>query len=225
MGRSPGPGEIWERAAFGSVLLFAMGASTFIVFALGALGPLITDDLSLSRSLFGGLCTAMLAISAVVSPFSGHMVDLFGGRKAVLALFLIAAVTAAGIALAPSYPLMLGVAPLAGLAISLANPSTNKLLAENPGPSGQGVILGIKQSGVHIAGLLAGVILPVAAVNLGWRLPLFLCAVTLLTGCVMAILWLPRDDVTRAVRVHTGSRPIAHVVGWLSGYGFPMGMS
>ena len=89
------------RAGFGAALLIGMTVSTFMMAALGALGPLIRDDLDISRSSLGAFTTVMFAIGALLSPVAGRVVDDIGGRRLLVALFMLAGACFAAAAVAP----------------------------------------------------------------------------------------------------------------------------
>src|SRR2546430_10985472 len=64
-----------------------MAVCTFLPYALGALGPFITDDLGITRTALGSLTTVMYAVGAVLSPVAGPLVDRFGGRRSLVVAF------------------------------------------------------------------------------------------------------------------------------------------
>jgi MFS family permease len=161
--------DVGRRAGFGAALLVGMTVSTFMMAALGPLGPLIRDDLDISRSALGGLTTVMFAVGALLSPLAGRLADDLGGRRLLVGLFALAAACFLAAALSSGYPWLLIVVFVMGLSVAAGNPATNKLLAERIPSGRQGVITGVKQSGVQVGIFLAGALLPVGAVAFGWR--------------------------------------------------------
>lgn len=94
---------------------------------------------------------------------------------------------------APSYVWLLTGAAVAGIPLSVANPATNRLVAEHLPAGGRGAVMGLKQSGVQAGALLAGVSLPVTAGVFGWRPVLVAAAGLPLLALVIALLLLPPD--------------------------------
>jgi predicted MFS family arabinose efflux permease len=211
------------RAGFGAALLIGMTVSTFMMAALGALGPLIRDDLDISRSALGALTTVMFAIGALLSPVAGRAVDDIGGRRLLVAMFVVAGGCFAAAAATPNYFWLLVVMALMGLPVAAGNPSTNKLLAERIPLGGQGVITGVKQSGVQVGVFLAGAVLPIGAVAFGWRGMILASVVLPIAGLVLTRLFVPADDdrPARAERPRAG--PLGPIVLPLSAYAFLMG--
>lgn len=213
------------RLGFGTSLTLAMTVSTFPQFALGVLGPLIMDDLTISRTALGALTTVLFLVSAVLSPVTGPLVDRLGGHRVLVALFVLAGAAFAALGLAPSLPWLLGAVSLAGLPNALGNPVTNALVASRIAPGRQGVLMGVKQSGVQIGAFLSGSALPTVAVALGWRGAMLLsagvAALALLTTPVARATPLPAASVD--ARDAPGAAPLAGFVFWLAGYALLMG--
>lgn len=216
--------DVGWRAGFGAALLVGMTVSTFMMAALGPLSPLIRDDLEISRSALGALTTVMFAVGALLSPLAGRLADDLGGRRLLVGLFGLATACFFAAALSPGYPWLLIVSSLMGLSVAAGNPATNKLLAERIPPGRQGIITGVKQSGVQVGIFLAGALLPAGAVAFGWR-GMMLASVTLpLTGSVLTRIFVPPDDRRPPRRERAGSEPLGPVVLRLAVYAHLMGL-
>jgi predicted MFS family arabinose efflux permease len=209
---------------FASTLTLAMGASTFMAFALGVLAPLITADLELSRASFGALITAMFLVGSAGSPAAGSLVDALGGRRVLGGLFLLAALSFLAAAAAPTYALLLVATAFAGLALAAGNPVTNKLVAAHVRSGRQGVVMGIKQSGVQVSAFLAGALLPSGALVLGWRGVLLASVALPVVGLAVTRLLVPPDPPMPSDHDLTAWAGLWSQVGWLVAYGFCMGM-
>lgn len=157
------------KVGFAALLMAVMGSSAFIQFAIGALGPLLSLELGLSRTQLGGMATTLFVAGMLWSPLAGRAADRTSARPLVVASFLGVAVSATVAGLADGYPMLLLSLALGGIPLALSNPVTNKLIAEHVGRGSQGVVIGFKQSGVHVGAMVAGAALPAAAVLLGWR--------------------------------------------------------
>jgi predicted MFS family arabinose efflux permease len=208
---------------FGAALLVGMTVSTFMMAALGSLGPLIRDDLDISRSALGALTTLMFGIGALLSPVAGRAADDLGGRRLLMTLLLGATACFLAAAAAPTYVWLLVATGAMGIPVAAGNPSTNKLLAERIPLGSQGVITGVKQSGVQAGIFLAGAALPAGAVAFGWR-GMMLASVALpLTGLVLTRLFVPLDEDRPAAHERESAGRHGPVVLRLAAYGLLMG--
>lgn len=211
------------RVSFGVTLTLAMAMGTFTQHILGVLGPLIMEDLEISRATLGALTTAFFAAAALCSPIAGPLVDRLGGHRLLVALFVITGIAFAWIATAPSLWWMLPALGLAGAGCAAINPVTNQLIATRIEPGRQGIITGVKQSGVQAGAVIAGVGLPPLALAIGWR-----GAMAVVAFASFAALATTR--VARAPRVPGSvpdgagtSGPLTAFVAWLAAYAFLMG--
>ena len=163
----PPSGSRPARGVTAASLAATMMAAALLQASIGAFSPLVTADLGLSRTGLGVLLGGYYLAAAVASAPLGRLVDRLGSRRG-LALVLIMAVLGTAMAALSTGALLLGAALLvSGLAVAAANPATNLALAATPPP--HGTVMGVKQSGVQLAPVVAGVLLaPIAAV-LGWR--------------------------------------------------------
>lgn len=215
--------DVTWRAGFGAALLVGMMVGTFMMAALGSLAPLIRDDLEISRSALGVLTTVMFAVGGLLSPVAGRLADDVGGRRLLLGLFTLAAVCFAAAAASSGYGWLLAVACVMGLPVAAANPSTNKLLAERISAGRQGVITGVKQSGVQVGIFVAGAVLPAGAVAFGWRGMLLASVALPVLGLIMTRIFVPPDEVRPPRRERPSSGPLGPTVLRLALYALLMG--
>jgi MFS family permease len=180
-----------------AILTAAMALALLLLFTIGALGPFIVRDLGLSRSGLGLLVTVAFTTATLLSLIAGHMVDLVGGRRALAGLLLLVMADLVLVSLSPTYPVLLGTVALAGIAIALANPATNKLVSAHVPAYRRGVAIGVKQSGVQIGAFAAGLALPGLATALEWRGALRLTALVPLAAFAIALWIVPADPPAR----------------------------
>ncbi|MGH3325788.1 MAG: MFS transporter [Streptomyces sp.] len=169
-----------------------MGLSMFVLYAIGALGPFLIEDLGISSSQLGLLTAVTFGTATVLSLYAGQVADLLGGRRAFALLLFLVAADFALLTTTRTYWFLLGALVLGGAAQSLANPSTNKLIATHVPPERRAVAVGIKQSGVPLAAFTAGLTLPTLAAAMSWRAALALVIPVALAAALAAVL-LPRD--------------------------------
>ncbi len=224
---APATGGRGWRVGFAATLLWATTAATLLQFAVGVLAPFLAADLDLSRTQIGLLTSVLFGVGALGSPIAGPLVDRLGGRRLLLALFAIAGLGVLGVAAAPSYPVVVAAVAFGGVATATTNPVTNALITDHLPVGGRGVVMGVKQSGVQMGSLLAGLALPSLALALGWRGALVATALTLLAGIAAAVAVVPPDPVGRAARSQrSASAPTAEerrFGRWLAGYALLMG--
>ena len=181
-----------KRSELGFVVTLTLGMAvcTFLPYALGALGPFITDDLGITRTALGSLTTVMYTVGAVLSPVAGPLVDRFGGRRSLLVAF---AAGAAGVGVAAAggrhFSGLVAGAAVFGISVAFGNPATNQLAARGIHTGRQGLVTGVKQSGVQVGAFLAGLVLPGAAGLIGWRGALGFCALLGIGGLVLTGLY------------------------------------
>jgi MFS family permease len=163
----------------------AMAASTFTTLGLGALAPALRTSLHLSTAEIG-LIPGLVSLGALAASVpAGHVTDRIGaGRGLMLAQLGVAAgVTIA--TLAPGRWVFLGGAFVAGLGYGAVNPATNVLSTALVPRRRRALFLSIKQTGVTLGGLAAGLALPRLAQSLGWRTALTVAIAVLLCGALL----------------------------------------
>lgn len=214
-----------RSAALASLLFVAMGAATFTAASLGILATFIIDDLAISRTELGVVLGIVNAGAAILSPIAGRLTDRIGGRRALIALFTTAGATFLLLGAASALIVLIGAALVGALSQAVANPATNKLIAEEF-PAGQrGVITGVKQSGVQAGIFLGGVTIPVLAITVGWRTAYVIIAVVPLLLAAVTAAALPTTQRTADAYHRRDRAPLSHAIWWLAGFGFLMGFS
>lgn len=218
------PRRAWTFG-FTILLTVSMALGAYSRFALGALAPFITVDLAISRAQLGALTTVSILVGAVLSPAAGAAVDRLGGRWMLYAVFSVAAISFLGMGLSPNYFWLLVVVAIAGLGSAGVNPATNQLVATYFTRGGQGLVMGVKQSGVQISAFLTGLLLPTLGVLIGWRGAMMFSVAFAAFGLLATALLLS----SRRVAHHGGQpksdpkEPLGAFIYWLVLYAFFMG--
>lgn len=209
---------------FGGLLVLAMSAGAFLTSALSVLAPFIIEDLGLSRTQMGMLFTVMFSIATVASPFTGHGVDRFGGRRGLIALFVAEGLAVIGVVMAPSWLWLLVALAVGGLSMAAMNPITNHLISQHVPHERQGLLMGIKQSGGQVNWFFAGLFLPPIAVVWGWRPALVTGTLIAVIGIAATARLMPPSSVEPRMPVeeHTSSLALVRTVRWLAVYAFVM---
>ena len=156
---------VWLRV----VLVFAMTLPMLILYAISTLGPLLGHDLHFEPALLGYLVMSSFGLAAILSLWAGIFVDRIGSRYALIALFFTIASAFTLMASVENFYGLVAAAAVCGIAQALANPVTNLLIAQQVPPEKRAHVVGLKQSGVQVAALFAGLVLPGIAIQYGWR--------------------------------------------------------
>ncbi|HDS1816192.1 TPA: MFS transporter [Pseudomonas putida] len=159
-----------------SLLGAAMALPMLVFYAIGALGPFLVADLQVPEHWLGYLTMSAFGLAALLSLGAGAIVERLGGRRALGLLFgcCAAAYTLAGIL--PGFLGLVLALAVCGVAQALANPATNLLIDEQFPLGERAATVGFKQAGVQVSALFAGLLLPLLAQYLGWRVALVLFA-------------------------------------------------
>ncbi len=214
---------LYRRLLLGTVLAVAMAAATFAPTVFGVLASELISSFGIERWQVGLLVSAATLGGAAFSPLLGKWADVVGGRRATVATLVVAGVALLGLGMAPGFLLMMAPAFLAGIASGTSNPATNKLISTEFAPGHQGLIVGVKQSGVQIGVFLGGWLLPVFAIWWGWRWAVVTFAVAPLA---LAGLYAATPTQVPTVRKDTAGMPVDRLPRFiyrLAVYGFMMG--
>lgn len=130
--------------------------------------PAITQNLGFDPALVGAYAGIMFAASTLSSLSSGPFIERFGPlRMAQTSLLLMGAgLLAATPGLLASFALS-GV--LIGSGTALSVPAGSHIIARHAPPRHAPLIFSIKQTGVPVGGILAGVIVPMLTLSYGWQ--------------------------------------------------------
>ncbi|CAM5209092.1 hypothetical protein CDEN61S_03836 [Castellaniella denitrificans] len=171
------------------LLVMAMAMPMMIFYAIGILGPSLIFDLGMSRQELGLLTTSTFGFAAVLSPWAGALVQRLGTRSAMVGLFLLVGLSFALMVVLPGFGGLVTALLFCGVAQSLANPVTNQAIAQQVPPARKAGVVGLKQSGVQAAALLAGVALPPLVLMWGWRGALATWVPVALVMAALVALW------------------------------------
>lgn len=157
-----------------TVLTGAMAMPMLIFYAIGTLGPFLVADLGVAPGWLGYLTMSAFGFAALLSLWAGPLVGRLGARRALVLLLLSATLAYALIGMASGFVGVVLAVAVCGIAQALSNPATNLLIAERVQPQKKAAVVGLKQAGVQVAALFAGLLLPGIALQFGWRAALLL---------------------------------------------------
>lgn len=128
-------------------------------------------DLGLTAARLGVVTSVYFGVAAVVATPVGRTVARVGARLG-LRIGACVAVGASGVALTAGAWWMLFIATgLAGVANAFMQVSTNVVLARDAKFDRQGLSFGAKQGAIPLSSMVAGVMVPILGVTIGWRWP------------------------------------------------------
>lgn len=145
---------------------------------LGSLAGPMRADLGLSTTGLGLAAAVFWFAAAVGSAPGGRFVDRFGPTRGIHVGGALAALGAAGVAIADSPALLVVSLAVGGAANALATPGVSVLASGAIEKRRLGLAFGLQQAGPPLAALVAGLTLPVLGGTIGWR-PVFAAAALL----------------------------------------------
>ncbi len=145
-----------------------MVLSMAAVLALPVMAPAIAADTGLAPSLLGVYSFVMWSCAMVGSSLAGELIARLGPMR-VVQLSLALSAVALGCGAIGWTPALAVVPPLVGVACAIETPASSDILARVTRPKHRTFIFSLKQTGVQVGGMLAGVVYPAALPALGWR--------------------------------------------------------
>jgi MFS family permease len=158
----------------------AHGMSHFYQLLLAPLFPFIKDDLGVSYAALGFLVALFYALSALLQPLAGFVVDRYGARGVLLGGFAFLVAGAVVQAFAGSYALLAAGAVLGGIGNSVFHPADFAILNARVSTTR----LGYAFSAHGVAGYVGYSVAPVFSVSIGAA---FGWHAALLTGALIGV--------------------------------------
>ncbi len=157
-----------------SIQVFVALAAT----ATAVLAPEIARDLGVPAKLVGVFVGLVYLGSMTASLASGHFIERHGAIRVSQVCVLICAAGSCMIAFTQAgwLPLVVLAALVIGIGYGPITPASSQVLARTAPPSRMALTFSIKQTGVPGGAALAGAVLPMLAVGLGWRTALLAVA-------------------------------------------------
>jgi len=204
-----------------SLSLAILAAASITAVALSVDAPLIRHDFDLTPVGVGAIASCVYIGAAASSTAAGRLTDRRGPSIViVIAMVLLAVGEAISLGSPTAVVFFVGVL-VAGLGYGAVNPPTN--MVSNPADARRrGLSMSIKQTGVPLGGIMAGIVIPPVAAQHGWRVSLVVPVTACLLLAVISHRWCPSptavadDAIGRAAAVRF-RLPRAYVFGFLMG--------
>lgn len=206
-------------------MLAMMAVSTVPFFALAVIASELQDEFDISKFELGVLAAVNTGIGALFAPTAGRLSDSIGARNSVLLTLVSSAASAAVLALASSFGLLIAGAAVGGIAQGAGNPAANKAISVGVDEAKRGVATGIKQSGVQVGVAIAGFTTPLMGASYGWRSAMWMYAALAVLAMAGLRLVPGKVDGTRVpVRPTDRSGPLPTFATYVSIYALLLGM-
>lgn len=135
-----------------------------------ALAVQIQSSLDISEAEIGLTVSVFFFVGALFSAVSGRFVERIGPVNALRSAAALAGVVLVAVGpLGKSWPALVALTAVAGLANAWAQPAANLYVARGVTTRRQGLALGIQKSGIPTASLIAGLAVPTVGLTIGWR--------------------------------------------------------
>ena len=161
-------------------------AAAFGAIGFASLSPFVRDEFSLSGFGVGGIMGLVFVGAIIATVPGGRLTDRVSAGRMLGATLLLQAAALGLVAGAPSVAVFYLAIALNGFAMGAGDPATNVLVSANVPRRRRGLVMGIKQTGFAVGGLLGGLVLPSVAEAAGWRVavvvPIATCAAVGLLG-------------------------------------------
>lgn len=182
---------------------------TMAVFGVPVLAPVIAPEMGIDPTLVGIYVAICYLTAQVTGLMSGGFIDRFGALRLSQASCLLAA-----LGIVALFPALVWLAPLAAVLMGCCygplNPTSSKILRGLGDARHQPLIFSVKQTGVPVAGVLVGALLPVLTVEFGWRVAFGVFA---LLAVIVAIALQPIRETFDSDRDRAGGRPRIEIMG------------
>ncbi len=176
----PASFPLWPLAA----TLTTQSLATMAAYSFPVVAPVIAKDLQVPGTLVGFFISTVYGVGIISSLLSPRFIRRYGAVR-VSQLVLIATLA---MLLACSLGSVLSVvigAALLGLAYGATAPSSTHLLVPRTPPGIMNLVLSIRQIGVPLGGVLAGLVMAPLTLHLGWRVALLCQTVPVLLALVL----------------------------------------
>ncbi len=184
----------------------------YLALSLGQTGflgllPFVREEFALTRVQVGYYSTFFFISAALLSVFTGSIVDKLGPKKSMLLGIGCLGFVLLLHGLSPSYSFLLLLAFLAGLGFSIITPSATKAIMIATSIDQRAFSMGITQTGFGLGGMVGASLLPFLGERLGWRIAIQIAAVVILgTGPFVYKLYQEQKNINNIINTPEDKR-------------------
>lgn len=177
-----------------SITLMMQTVSAFLMRVLPVIAPELTSASGVAPQNVGVL-TGLTACGTMCFLVCGSQLLSFFGPARLLQLGALVGAVGTIIAIAPNWWILLLASFLIGVGYGPSPPAASEILTRATPNSRRSLIMSIKQSGVPLGGVIAGLILPPIAEWAGWRISVIVAAALALACAYVVQPWCASIDV------------------------------
>lgn len=151
-----------------SSMLVQQALAYMAIVVLPVAAPVMASDLGLSPSLVGVYSGILHAAAVFAAAAAGAFIVRFGGlRVSQLALCICAlGLLGIGAGIVPFMPVAIFIL---GCGLAVSTPASAEILARYSPPRYAPLVFSVKQTGVPVGGILAGMLVPLFVLHFGWQ--------------------------------------------------------
>ena len=188
----PASFPIWPLAA----TLATQSLATMAAYSFPVVAPVIAKDLQVPGTLVGFFISTVYGVGIVSSLLSPRFIRRYGAVRVSQLVLMATLAMLLACSLGSVLSVVLGAA-LLGLAYGATAPSSTHLLVPRTPHGIINLVLSIRQIGVPLGGVLAGLVMVPLTLQLGWRAALLCQTVPVLLALVLLQIARARWDVDR----------------------------
>lgn len=186
-----------------ATLLLLQTSSAFLNRIIPIIFPALAKEFAWDDSLIGYL-TAANNFGALVILLTGMSLMHHIGSIRALQLSLLLGAVSVGLFFVPLLTLALTTCLLIGISMGIASPAGSDVLQRFSPPESRNLVFSIKQAGVPLGGVIAGLLIPFLVVLSGWRWAL-VCA-GLLVAVSVWLTWNWREQIDEPAEIREATR-------------------
>jgi predicted MFS family arabinose efflux permease len=175
------------RARIIVLILAAQTVANVGPLGIPAIASLIRADLGLTLAQAGSFLSAYYIGPALVSLPAGTLADRWGVKRMLVIGQLVIALGLLAASAASSYGAFTVLLIAAGFGYGMLNPTSTKAVMGWSPPARRATLVGLKQVGLPLGGMLGAALLPALALTLGWRTALVASAGLIAAGAVASL--------------------------------------
>ena len=176
------------RARIIVLILTAQTVANVGPLGIPALASLIRADLGLTLAQAGSFLSAYYIGPALVSLPAGTLADRWGVKRMLVLGQVVIALGLLAASAATSYAAFTLLLVAAGFGYGMLNPTSTKAVMGWSPPARRATLVGLKQVGLPLGGMLGAALLPALALRLSWRTALGVAAALIAAGAVASLL-------------------------------------
>jgi ACS family hexuronate transporter-like MFS transporter len=176
-----------SRARIIVLILTAQTVANVGPLGIPAVASLIRADLGLTLAQAGSFLSAYYIGPSLVSLPAGTLADRWGVKRLLVLGQLVIALGLVAASAATSYAALVLLLVAAGFGYGILNPTSTKAVMAWAPPAHRATLVGFKQVGLPLGGMLGAALLPGLAVGIGWRPALIVSAVLVAAGAAASV--------------------------------------